>query len=278
MPGSNHSDRQGNKIARQRALLNRAKVTNGDVQNWTQYFTQKFTGSTTYVTTSTVGTHVGLYAFAKVALAVGGLVIPAAGVGGLIAGTMYGMKDILLEYGAAAIEDLIKEGATQSITGTVGYLHTGGETVVTTDTVKRKSSIEKTAKELCESMGALAALIQQSQRLQAATCKYCDDVYAKARVVERAQAEMITVKNKINELKTKLEALKGVVDGALTTDLNARKESVKTEVLAMVAKDATWHFQNNWGSFISLNTVNPAYRFVHCSEAQCYGPGPSGTD
>jgi hypothetical protein len=278
MPSSNDPNRQKDKNGRQQALLQKAKTTSGEVQNWTQYFTQKFTGGVTTTVGSTVGTHVSLYAFAKVTLAVAGLVLPAAGIGSLIAGTLWGMKDVLLEYGAATIEDLIKEGGTQVTTGVIGYMGSTPETTLTEKTNKKKSSIETVSKELCEAMGALAALIQQSEKLQNSACSYCDDAYARARVIERAGDELVKVKTKISELTDKLNSLKQIVNGQLTQDLGTRKNDVKNQALATVAKAGAPHFQDNWGSYLSVNTIDPTYRLRHCSQAHCYGPGPNGRD
>ncbi len=97
-------------------------------------------------------------------------------------------------------------------------------------------------------------------------------------MVDRAKDELTNVKNRINELKSKLDSLKLIVDGQLSTDLNSRKTSAKGDALATVAASGAPHFQDNWGSFMSVSAIDPRYRFTHCGQAHCYGPGPNVRD
>ncbi len=131
------------KAGRQQALLNKAKTSTGEVQKLDAVLHAKI-----HLVLSQPGwikhggSACGLYAFCK-------------GGGGCrryddarrryrvcsSPATLWGMKDTLLEYGAAAIEDLIKEGGTRVVTGTVEHFGTVPETTLTTETKKRKSSI-----------------------------------------------------------------------------------------------------------------------------------------
>jgi hypothetical protein len=287
MPGSNDGKRNyKHKQQRQEELIRSAKGQQ-DVTSWTQYFGNKVSPVTGLVSTSGSIKHAGLHTFAKVvviggtgtflALFAGPIIGPIVAGGGALL-TWLGVKDQLVDYGSAVIEDWIKAGGELLISGGeyVKDKVTGGPQLSSTET--QKAGLETQMTEMLASVGLLATLMRESELLQNAPCTYCDDAYARARVIERIEQEMVKVKAKVGVLKAKLDELKVFVDGSLSTDVNSRKLQVKQTVLDTVKAGGAAHFENNWGSYMSLGTIDPRYRFTHCSEAHCFGPGTSGTD
>jgi hypothetical protein len=287
MPGSNDGKRNNKtKQQRQDELIRSAKQ-NHDVTSWSQYFGKKLSPVTGFVSTSGSIKHAGLHTFTKVVVLGGtgtflalfsGPILGAIVAGGGALMTWLGVKDQLVDYGSAVIEDWIKAGGELLISGgeyVQGQI-SAGPTLSSTEI--HKAGLEELTTQMLASVGLLATLMRESELLQNAPCTFCDDAYARTRVIERIEQEMAKVKMQVGVMKAKMDDIKQFVNGALTADVNSRKLQVKQVVLDTVKAGGAAHFENNWGSYMSLGSVDPRYRFTHCSEAHCYGPGTSGTD
>jgi len=291
MPGTYDSERNGkDKTLRKQALLNRARTATGDSRTWTEYFTEK---RSTVVSTVTPGIqHVALHTFAKVSVftvtwAAGLFTGPPGWIATIIGGglSVWSMlsKDVqekLGDYGAGVIDDWLKAGGESGGQYLYGRMTSSTSTPsvspTTSGTSTEKINIETEAAALCNAVGMLAALMAKSEELSAAPTVYCDDAYAQARVIKRIDDEIASVKSKVDSLKVKLDNLKLFVDGAVTTDINLRKQQVDAQVEAVVKAAGAPHFVDTYLSYIT--SPNPLYRLSHCSKANCFGPGQTGLD
>jgi hypothetical protein len=258
MPGSKSSERAGGKVARAQKLMQTAKSPTTYL-SWYEYFAQGLSNSVV-----AVGQNLTLYGVAKLTV---GFFTPAS-VNTLIQGVAETevFKKTIIDYGTSVIEDLVK--------GTTEYIGTTGSSLVSTPTEveKDKKGLENKAKDVCETVGKLAALFEVSNKMATTPTKYCDDAYARARVSARLEEEMTNVKAQVLELKALVDKLEQSVTGPLQTKITQRSNDIKDMVEDTIKKG---NLATHWDDDAPFEFT---YRRNHCSKTLCYGPGPSSMD